>query len=651
MSTTSGPETPATGEAPVTKKHVNPFLKALMIVFAVPTMIVYESAKSLCRKAYGAYDSFFPTALGIVIALASGIGAGYYLGWVADTSVYKWLPGGILGAALSFFYIWPLLYLGIFKQMFRLSETLWDTVGKTEHYSYGGWFSSGVRSTSWFTKLLLFLGYVSIVLGALYLGWNTMLGVHAKIDWGWFGYVVGFVAGAIIGLAAGAISWAILSKGRLATVTVVTGVGLTYLFASHTQGVVGRWAEAFGLAQFAGGLSWFAYVLEFAIYVAYAFPLVHIIATHGFGWIADALEGLLEKVYGSEEKRSDYRQFFAQVVNIAGAYQLAKLSFVGSAYFALSGWYPLAVAAGVAFLSYLLIGKLLRSVGNSLVGGIASAHSVAFTFFAYKAAGLWFGWVGAIVASAVAGALTFFLVFPLAYLVVRLLAKPLLASWLGRPLAGLHAALWNGLKRVGTELGHSFVKTYDDETPYKATFLHLVNLGALVGVFFGFRTLTGALGFATWLSWATVAASLVLSYLLVGKLLQKAGNELVGILAGLAAGIFVGVLTFAGHAWWVATLVGLVGAALTFGLVFPVVYVVLRAIINVTRPEKWLRPALVAAHDAVWGKFASLWREFLEAYREVRDWFRPTWESFKATWNDTWQQVRQFWNERTGGSR
>lgn len=647
MSTTSGPDTPSTGEAPA-KKHVNPFLKALMIVFAVPTMIVYESAKSLCKKAYGAYDSFFPTALGIVIALASGIGAGYYLGWVVDTSVYKWLPGGVLGSALSFFYIWPLLYLGIFKQAFKFSELLWDTVGKTEHHSYGGWFSGGrTSSTSWFTHVLLFLGYVSIVLGAVYLGWNTLLGVHDKLDWGKFGYVVGLVAGGIVGLASGAISWAILAKGRLATVTAVTGVGLTYLFASATQSVVSRWSDAFGLGQFAGGFSWLAYILEFAVYAAYVFPLVHIIMTHGFSWVADALKGLLEKVYGSEEKRSDYRQFFAQVVNIAGAYQLAKLSFVGSAYFALSGWYPIAIAAGVAFLSYLLIGKLLREVGNGLVGGIASAHSVLFAFFAYKAAGLWFGTVGAIAAAAVAGALTFDLAFPLAYLAVRLLAKPLLASWLGKPLAGLHEGIWNGVKRIGTELGHAFSKTYDDETPYKATFLHLVNLGTLVGTFFGFGALTGALGFATWLSWATVAASLVLSYLLVGKLLQKAGNELVGILTGLAAGIFVGVLTLAGHAWWVATIVGLIAAALTFSLAFPIAYVVLRAIINVVQPEKWLRPALVGAHDAVWGNFASLWSEFLEAYRDVRNWFRPTWESFKASWSETWAQVRQFWNDRT----
>jgi len=208
-------EPTGTGEAPV-KKHVNPFLKALMVVCAVPTMIVYESAKSLCKKTYGAYHNFFPTALGIVLALGSGIGAGYYLGWVADTSVFKWLPGGVLASALTFFYVWPLLFLGIFKQAFKLSEALWDTVNKTETYRSSGWFSSGVRSTSWFTKVVMFLGYTSIVLGSTYLGWNVLQGVHDKLEWGWFGYVVGLIAGGIAGLVAGAISWTILGKGRLA---------------------------------------------------------------------------------------------------------------------------------------------------------------------------------------------------------------------------------------------------------------------------------------------------------------------------------------------------------------------------------------------------------------------------------------------------
>src|SRR5262249_17956874 len=158
------------------------------------------------------------------------------------------------------------------------------------------------------------------------------------------------------------------------TLATVTGVGVTYLFSTYTQSVVGTWSDAFGITRFAGGLNWVAYVFEFAAYVAYLFPFVHIVMTHGFGWVADALEGLLEKVYGSEEKKSDYRQFFAQVINFAGAYQLAKLSIVASAYFALPGYIPLAVAGGVALLSYLLLGKLLREVGNGLVGGIASAH-------------------------------------------------------------------------------------------------------------------------------------------------------------------------------------------------------------------------------------------------------------------------------------
>src|SRR5438132_6326702 len=97
-------------------KHVNPFLKLIFFVVAIIVMPPYEAAKALLRKTYDEADTPLPVVIGAIAGLIGGIATGYWLGWVRDASWAWWLPPGIVATALTFIYIWPLIYLGIMKQ-------------------------------------------------------------------------------------------------------------------------------------------------------------------------------------------------------------------------------------------------------------------------------------------------------------------------------------------------------------------------------------------------------------------------------------------------------------------------------------------------------------------------------------------------------
>jgi hypothetical protein len=232
---------------------------------------------------------------------------------------------------------------------------------------------------------------------------------------------------------------------------------------------------------------------------------------------------------------------------------------------------------------------------------------------------------------------------------VRLLAKPLLASWLTTPLVYVHDNVCKALSNLGRELFHAADNTYDDETPYRKVFLHVLNLGTMVGAFIGARMLMATLGLPLWLSIPGIALGVVLSYLLIGKLLLKVGNGLPGTLVSLATGVYAGTIAYGAQSYglWVAIPVGLIAAALTFGLIFPVLYIGVRAVVNLFRPELWAEPALTRVHDAGWQLVSNLWAEFLSTYRSLKTWFTPTWENIRASWASAWQSVRDTWESVT----
>ncbi|MCB9466857.1 MAG: hypothetical protein H6677_01190 [Candidatus Obscuribacterales bacterium] len=616
----SNAESPSNSPQP--PKHVNPFLKAIMLVFVFIAMAFHEPAKYLRKRVYDSSAGGFLAFLGVIASLGAGIGAGYYLGWMVEAPVVKWLGGGVIASVLTWFYVWPTIYLLVFRKAFELSEELWKLVPSPK---------SGKSSrTGWFSELLVGLGYVAAVGGAVVLGWNTMHNVHDYLDWGFFGYAPGLIVGAIAGLIVGAFAVSAVSFLGLFVVALASGAALIYLGAPWTESVV----TGFGLtAPYVKG----AYAVEGVLWMAYIFPLAHLVIGNCFRFVVDIfdhLEKLLNSVY--EEQKGGYREFAMQVSAIGAAtgiayHSLAVWALVGASYSI-----TIVLACLLGFAAYLILGSILNRTG-AVALGIASAGGsgyLAFTLWGQHQ--LWLGVVGQGAAAVVSAVAVFFLVFPIAYALVRLVAKPLLASWLRDPLVKLHEVL-------SEEIGHAFSRTYLDQTEYRDLFLHATNIVAGVGLAYAAYLLSAALGFGVAMTAGTVILTVGLSYMLVGKLLLKAGNYLVGVLTGLAVGVFAGTIVYAGQSagLYAAIPAGLVVAAAVFGIGFPLVYVVVRAAANFLAATRWLKPVLVTVYEFFWNLFAALWREFLETYKRVYDSIKPYFGNFRQTWVDTWESVRQ----------
>src|SRR5690606_29529202 len=123
-------------------KVTNPFAKILMYFVAIVLVGPIEGTKTLFRRTYSENDDIVPAIIGVLAALASGIGIGYHLCWHLDAPTWRWLVYGLGAAAGTFFYAWPALYLVILKWPFRLSERLWKHVnidGEDSHPP--AWFS------------------------------------------------------------------------------------------------------------------------------------------------------------------------------------------------------------------------------------------------------------------------------------------------------------------------------------------------------------------------------------------------------------------------------------------------------------------------------------------------------------------------------
>ncbi len=613
--------TETTSGQPQAPKHVNPFLKAIMIVAVFVAMIFHEPAKYLKKRVYE--RSGFLGFLGVIASIGAGIGAGYYLGWTQELPLVKWLAGGVITSVMTWYYVWPLVYLILFDKAIDFSETLWNLVPSPE---------SKKERTAWFSKLLVGLGYVASVVGAAALGWSTMLNVHDYLQWGWFGYLPGLFVGGIAALIVGAFAMSAMGFLNLFAVAVVSGASILYLASPWLQGFV----AGYGMENpepYVNG----SYVLGMVLWVAYIFPMAHFVIGNSFRFVIDIfdhLEELLNSVY--EEEKGGYREFAMQIMAIGSAVLIA--------YFSLSAWamagvgytMTLALAGLLGFASYLILGSILNRVG-AVAGGLAAAAGVGYyAFLTWAAYGLWFGLVGQCVAAILAAVFTFFLAFPVAYYLVRLAARPLLASWLRDPLVNTHAMLTE-------ELGNAFSRTYGDKTDYRDLFLHGVNIKASLGLAYGAFLLSAALGFGTAMTAGTVVLTVGLSYMLVGKLLLKAGNYLVGTLVSLSVGVYAGAYVFATQPQGlvVAIPAGLVVAAAVFGIGFPLAYVLVRAVANLIRATRWLKPALEAVYNFFWNMFASLWREFVETYKAVYDSLKPFFGNFRQTWNDTWESVRQ----------
>ncbi len=606
------------------------FLTWVMIFFVVPVMALWEGFRALHKRVYeqGAGGSL-RQILGVLTGLAAGIGVGYFHGYQAGWSWFSWLPAGVGTTLLTYAYFWPLAYLGLLRPFHVLSKELWDAVPRRNH---------------WFTDFLKTLSRFAVIGGAGFLSWTQAVVAHGNLThngWGIFAYVGAFAWMAFIAVLTSAIGWSLLTTS-IAGICAGSGAALTYALYPLTQSTL----ASFGLGY--PGVAQAVAVLEFAIYVAFVFPLGHVIASHGLRFIKDGLRKLYTSAY--ETKIGIYEGVFTQLVNIWTAWHLATLTvalLVGLGYTPI-GWIAIAIPVAVGLLSYLLVGQIFRAFGNHGLGVVAAAHGARYAVLALLGTGVAVGWL--IAGGALAAALTFFLAYPLAYVIVRLVGQLVLNNKVAGVLITAHDKFCTAAQDFLREVARARKNTYGDQSWFSKLFLHTINVVALLPVWYstsGFLTAVGTTGA---LATGLTVLALVLSYLLVGRLLVAAENYLVGAALALTGAVATGIFTFAAQPYglWGALPAAVLGGTLVAGWLFPIAYVFTKFALNLVDSivplfSKVVEPVVRGLHRFFWGKAAGLVNQFTATYRMVREAIKPTWASIRKSWNDAWQSVKDTW--------
>ncbi|HEY9870440.1 MAG TPA: hypothetical protein V6D08_14845 [Candidatus Obscuribacterales bacterium] len=652
------------------EKYKNPLARLLMAVVAVLVMVPYEFAEYLCGKAYKGWTGALRAVLGFGLGIAGGIGAAHYVGWTLDRPIFLWLLAGFAGFVAVTFYAWPITYLILIKPAWTLAEKIWDGIRDlarnhfknltqrfinllTSVFPLAGkaWsVINGRTSESWLDTLLVGLSYVTTVLGSGYLGWSIFRSLSAFLAASWgFPTLAAAAAAGFVGFLGFAFVVGVLAQllkyGKIQFVAIGTGASVVYGAAAATSALI---TATFGPSAAA---NWAAYVIEFLLYTAYVFPVANVLLTDGLKWFVETVKPLVEKVYDGEEKT--YRQFFHSLVNLAVAALVFILTLQLGPMLALPVWGGYLLAGAAALLSYILVFKAIDMDGGNIILGILATGAVAWrVFVAYWGAAWIFGVYGAIGAAVVAAAFTFLLGFPLLYIAFRSLTNRLLASWLSKHLVAVHSFVYEQFKKVMGEVGHCYEYGYRDKTDrqknYREMFLHLVNIATTCGAYFGAVAGAEALGFATIATVISVAAAVVLSYLLAGKLILKAGTELVGVVVSLAASFYVGAMVHAaGVATWLAVGVGIVALPVTFFIAFPIAYILVR-LVGQPLLAGWLSGLLAGIYNWCWARFVDLWEQFLAVYRAIRDFVRPYWQALVRTWSAIWRSIKDTWDSIRG---
>lgn len=602
------------------------WLKLIALPIAALVYLFREPAVQLKRLVYDSRSGGLWQVLGVIVALATGIGLGYQLGWQHEVTTVKWVIASVLATLATYFYLWPAAVHVLLKRLFTVSEKLWGYV-ETDPGAY----RRGNTKTNpvWFTRLLIFLVGAACVLGSVYLGWTVLTVIHAKMAMGFFGYIVGGVAGLILGVIVGAGSLSLLHGVKLPFAAAAIGALTIYLTRGLTQTYLPT--SAFGF-DFTGVV----YAIEAAVWMAYLFPLAHIVVSRGFSFAWDLVDDLCKSIYN--EPKGGYREFFLQVVNIGvatGAF-LTVASYVPTFGFGTIAVYGAASLA--TLVVYIIVGKVLTEIGNIPVG-LASAAGAGYVAFGYASA--FGGTLAGIAGAAVAAVLTGFVLFPVAYWLVRLIANPLLASWLRNPLVNIH-------KVLSDELLHAFDRTYSDpNTNYVSLFSQLASLTATVAVYFGAVLLAGVLELGSILTVGLVGALLFAAYLTFGKLARRYGNGLVAALVSIGAAVFVGAHVYALPAYgslWYAVPAGVGAILATVFVAFPVAYVIVKAVLTGIKADVWLKAIVVGAFDKVESLFSTIWNAIVVNYNAIKATIDPIFTDFNRAFKQAWEQI-------TGGKK
>ncbi len=637
----------------------NPFLKFLMIIAALTVMPVYELGKALSKEAYKGWKGIFTGLLGFGAGIAGGIGAAELVGWHYNLSVLLWLPAGLVGFLLTTFIVFPAFYLYLAKPAWNFGEWVLDRakdfskgvlapvldgfVNVLKYLPGAGLFWNSVQSeekkSAKAHRLVASLFYIAGFGLSVYTGY-TVYSLLQPLVPAWFTGLPEAAAG-FVGLVAWGISFGILNRfneyGKQSYQAVAASLVGVYFLAPLTASLVAGWE--FGTA----GL-WAAYAVEFLLGVAYVFSGFYALLLGGFlKAVLTGIKTLLDKTYDEEDK--DYRKFFHQVVNILVAGAVGYLGYLLVTALALPVALGVAAFALAAFIAYAITFEIVdHSGGNAMLSGLVSATAGGFAVYGTLDA----GW-GTIIGSAIGAAVgVFVLVFPLFYQLIRVLTAGF-ATGAGKALTSPQEGAEKALRKVSDKIGDLCKLAYDDRSNYRELFLHLVNIAIVTFALFNASPLvTGWLGLNGVLYFVVAGLGAYLVYLILGKALIGFDTDAVGLIAGLAAGVYVGNVAWGVNpSWLVAVPSGIVTFVVASTIVFPVLYVIVKAIANPLLTG-WLHPIVTGLYKFVWSTFEGFWKLFVRVYESVFNFIAPWFGWFFRGIAAIWTSIREAWESFRG---
>lgn len=617
-------------------------LTGTMFFLAFLVMMLVKPAQYLKAQVYEKSGHTVAWVAGLLASAVASIATGYFL-WLQAASAIAWIPLATAALFGTYYYLWPVLYLIVFRWAFEFSRFLWRNVPSAKARNFDG--------PVWFSQLLTGLAIAGTVVSAFFLAWHVGHAVHT-----WLGFTsvlgnliaiaISLVAGVLSGIFAGFVVISVLTEAAMPVLALASGAATAWHYNDGLVSVV----AAHELP------AWSNHVLQAAVVfvvAGYLFPLAHMVVSRLFNFVGkylkDFIDGFFrrfEKLITSTYADSDtkYVSFLHSAGALALTYAAGQYVWGWAASYGLYG--QVGTTAGAVLVAYLISTAVLSQCSNVLIG---VAGALAAFFFAYTTPWLHVidgGWFVLGLHGLVGAALAFFVLVPVAYQLVKLVANPLLASWLSDPLSSFQ-------RSVSREIFSANSNTYSDSTGFEPLFAHLTNLVLAVGVFFAVQLAAAALTLGAWVSLGLPVLMVAFSYLFGGKLLLRWGNHLVGGLVGIAAGVFVGVEVFAhyGQNYWYAIPAFAAGAALTVWLVFPVAYVLFRALANAVAVKSWLLPATAAVYNFCFGFVGSFWTQFMAIYRRLEASFKPVWDKLSRSWDESWAAAKAAFDKAMNQSK
>ncbi|MBZ0186289.1 MAG: hypothetical protein K8F91_08585, partial [Candidatus Obscuribacterales bacterium] len=185
-----------------------------------------------------------------------------------------------------------------------------------------------------------------------------------------------------------------------------------------------------------------------------------------------------EVIKRSYDDTTPYRELFSHVANLTivglGIWKACP-TLVG--WLAAPGLWSMAYLGGFVFLgyvTYLLLGRTLKGIGSSALGFAAGIAATIYTGYNLYQLDPSYWWVAALI-GLTAGSIVTWILFPVAYMVVRFPANLILTPWLRPLLVGVFDFLWKGFEGIW----NAFVAVY--KMVHNAIFAPFIRL--LAGVF------------------------------------------------------------------------------------------------------------------------------------------------------------------------